>query len=223
MGAARMSSPRNRLRRVSTGWTVQQPPPAASRRWSVRRFVFAGATAVGGVFGLGGVLGLLVGVGAGAGLLLAARPEPPPTAAPDQVPVVVELLAGCLAAGLALPEALDAAAIAGDAVTRDACRAAAAALRRGAPAAEAWHAWYADPWLEPVARTTARTTQSGAAVAEDLRRVAARIRARRHSRLQQRVQLASVWSVIPLGLLFLPAFVLVAVVPVVIGLFGSAR
>ena len=34
---------------------------------------------------------------------------------------------------------------------------------------------------------------------------------------------ASVLAVLPLGLLFLPAFVLVAVVPLVIGLFGSAH
>ena len=69
----------------------------------------------------------------------------------------------------------------------------------------------------------ARTTQSGAAVAEDLGRVAARLRARRHSRLQQRVQQASVLAVIPLGIFFLPAFVVVAVVPIVIGLFGGFK
>lgn len=180
-------------------------------------------TAVSGVVGIGGIFGWLVGLGAAAGMLLTGGAPPPPVAVPEDVPVVVELLAGCLAAGLALPEALTAASIAGDPVTRDACLAAAAALRRGAPAAEAWQAWYADPWLEPVARTTARTTQSGAAVAEDLRRVAARLRARRHSRVQQRVQQASVLAVIPLGLLFLPAFVLVAVVPMVIGLFGKVH
>jgi pilus assembly protein TadC len=180
-------------------------------------------TAVSGVVGIGGIFGWVVGLGAAAGMLLTGGAPPPQVAVPEDVPVVVELLAGCLAAGLALPEALTAASIAGDPVTRDACLAAAAALRRGAPAREAWQAWYADPWLEPVARTTARTTQSGAAVAEDLRRVAARLRARRHSRVQQRVQQASVLAVIPLGLLFLPAFVLVAVVPMVIGLFGKVH
>lgn len=192
-------------------------------RWSTRRLLFAVVTGFAGGFGIGGLFGWLVGLGTALGVLLTSRPPAPPVAVAEDVPVVVELLAGCLAAGLAMPEALDAASVAGDPVTRDACLAAAAALRRGAPAVEAWEAWYADPWLEPVARTTARTTQSGAAAADDLRRVAARLRARRHSRIQQRVQQASVLSVIPLGLLFLPAFVLVAVVPMVIGLFGKAH
>jgi pilus assembly protein TadC len=134
---------------------------------------------------------------------------------------VVELLAGCLAAGLTMPDSLEAASVAGDPVTAAACLAAAAALRRGSPPAEAWQSWTSDPWLEPVARSTTRTTQSGASVADELRHVAARLRSRRHARLQQRVQQASIWVVVPLGLFFLPAFVLLAVVPVVIGLFGG--
>jgi pilus assembly protein TadC len=77
--------------------------------------------------------------------------------------------------------------------------------------------------LAQVARTTVRTTQTGAAAADELRRVAARLRGRRRADVQQRVHRASVWVVVPLGLCFLPAFVLVAVVPVVIGLLSSLR
>ena len=186
-------------------------------RWSL-----AAGTALAGCFGIGGLFGLVVGCGAATGIIVTARiGEPPPRAAPDSVPVVVELLAGCLDAGLTMPASLEAASVAGDPVTAAACLAASAALRRGAPAAEAWYSWMADPWLEPVARSTVRTTQSGASVADELRRVAARLRSRRHARLQQRVQQASIWVVVPLGLFFLPAFVLVAVVPIVIGLFSG--
>jgi pilus assembly protein TadC len=186
------------------------------------RWVLAVATAVAGVVGIGGLLGVTIGLGAGAGIIVTARlGDRPPSAAPDAVPVVVELLAGCLDAGLSMPDSLEAASVGGDPVTTAACRAAAAALRRGAPADEAWVSWQTDPWLEPVARTTARTTQSGASVAEELRRVAARLRSRRHARLQQRVQQASIWVVVPLGLFFLPAFILVAVVPIVLGLFSG--
>lgn len=191
--------------------------PRMALRWTL-----AVMTVLAGWFGLGGVIGLVVGVGAAAGIVFTARLAPPtPTASPDAVPVVIELLAGCLSAGLTMADSLEAASVAGDPVTTAACLAAAAALRRGAPAAEAWQSWMSDPWLEPVARSTARTTQTGASVADELQRVAARIRSRRHARLQQRVQQASIWVVIPLGLFFLPAFVLVAVVPIVIGLFGG--
>lgn len=187
----------------------------------LRRFLAASIIAA-GWYGIGGVIGLVTGVVAATVLVATARlGERPPTAAPDAVPVVVELLAGCLDAGLTMADSLDAASVAGDPVTVDACRAAAAALRRGAPAAEAWQTWTADPWLQPVAQSTVRTTQSGASVADELRRVAERIRSRRHSRLQQRVQQASIWVVVPLGLFFLPAFVLLAVVPIVVGLFSG--
>jgi pilus assembly protein TadC len=188
------------------------------------RWALAALSIVAGAWGVGGLIGIAVGVGTAAGIIVTARAgSGPATAAPDAVPVVVELLAGCLDAGLTMPDSLEAASIAGDPVTSEACLAAAAALRRGAPAAEAWHRWTSDPWLELVARCTVRTTQSGASVAEELRRVASRLRSRRQARLQQRVQQASIWVVLPLGLFFLPAFVLVAVVPIVIGLFGTLR
>jgi len=141
----------------------------------------------------------------------------------EDVAVVTELLAGCLAAGLLMTEALDAAAVAGDDATAAACHATAAALRRGEPADEAWWRWRADPWLAPIGRTAQRSTQTGAAAADELHRAAARLRAKRRARLQEKVQRASVWVVVPLGLCFLPAFVLVAVVPLVAGLFGSLR
>jgi pilus assembly protein TadC len=181
----------------------------------------AGCTGIVCIAAFHGVIGIALGLATGAGIVISGRlPEPQQLADQDVVPAVVELIAGCLAAGLAMPAALEAASVAGDQVTREACLAAAAALRRGAPAAEAWQTWFADPSLEPVARATSRTTQSGAGVADDLRRVAARLRAIRQSRIQQRVQQSSIWIVIPLGLCFMPAFVLVAVVPVIIGLVG---
>lgn len=177
-----------------------------------------------GVVAIGGPAGIVGGLATGAAIVLVGRgSNRPPLASPESVPVVVELVAGCLAAGLPMPAALEAASVAGDEVTREACLAAAAALRRGAPAAEAWQSWRSDPTLEPVARTTTRTTQSGASVAEDLRRVAARLRDARHSQIQRQVQQSSIWIVIPLGLCFMPAFVLIAVVPVVAGLIANLR
>jgi Flp pilus assembly protein TadB len=214
-----LSSQQQRLQRVLA---APDAPDAGLRRFA--RPVLAVATALAGVLGMGGVVGIAVGLGTAAGVVLTGRrPERPVPADPDRVPVVVELIAGCLDAGLAMPAALRAASVAADPTTRDCCLASAAALQRGAPPAEAWQTWLVDPSLEPVARATSRTTQSGASVADDLRRVAGRMRARRHSRLQQRVQQASIWVVVPLGLFFMPAFVLIAVVPVVIGMFQHVR
>jgi Flp pilus assembly protein TadB len=142
-------------------------------------------------------------------------------AEPDEIAVVIDLVAGCLAGGTGLPDALDAAALAAGERLGASCHEVAVALRSGVPVDEAWQVWAADPWLAPVARTAVRTAASGAAAAAELRRSSARLRARRRSAAQHRVRAASVWLVVPLGLCFLPAFVLVAVVPLVVGLVPS--
>jgi Flp pilus assembly protein TadB len=198
------------------------PPPPEVRR-SPLRFALAGAVMIVGLLVVGGPIGIVAGL-AGAGVVAVVRPGSATARVnPDDVPVVADLVAGCLAAGASLPEALDAAAVAAGDVMRTACRGVATALRSGVPADDAWRDWLSDPWLAPVARTAVRTTQSGAAAAEDLRRTSTRLRARRRSAAQHRVRQASVWLVVPLGLCFLPAFVLVAVVPLVIGLLPSLR
>jgi Flp pilus assembly protein TadB len=183
--------------------------------------LLASVVALAGVVAVGGPLGFGIGL-VGAAVVAFGRPRPgAPPVNPDDVPVVVDLVAGCLAAGASLPDALDAASVAADQALRSACTAVAAALRSGAPPDEAWRTWLVDPWLAPVARTAVRTSQTGAATAADLSRTSSRLRARRRAAAQHRVRQASVWLVVPLGLCFLPAFVLVAVVPLVVGLVPS--
>lgn len=199
------------------------PAPAPQTRGSARRLGLAVISGIAGLLGFGVPLGLVVGGVAAVGIVVTGRSRVPELAAPENVAVVTELIAGCLAGGLAMADALDAAAIAGDVVTASACHTTAAALRRGESAIEAWRCWQQDQWLAPIGRAAQRSTQTGAAAADELQRAAARVRGRRRAWLQARVQRASVWVVVPLGLCFLPAFVLVAVVPLVAGLFGSLR
>jgi Flp pilus assembly protein TadB len=206
------------------GRQVSRPLDGTGRR----RWV--GVRIAGAVVGLGvgrmvvgGQFGWAVGVIAGVAAVVFRSPARRLSVNPDDVAVVVDLVAGCLAAGTGLAAALDAASAAADDELRARCLAVAGALRSGIPAAEAWHDWLADPWLAPVARTAVRTTNSGAAAAADLQRTAARLRSRRRAAAQHKVRQASVWLVAPLGLCFLPAFVLVAVVPLVLGLVPSLR
>ncbi|HEX3823718.1 MAG TPA: type II secretion system F family protein [Mycobacteriales bacterium] len=194
--------------------------PAAHR--SLRRLLAAAVVLAAGI-AVGGLFGILLGVAGAAVVALLRLSAAPPTVDPDDVPVVVDLVAGCLAAGASLPAAFEAAAVAASEVMRLQCRVVAAALHAGAPPDEVWRDWLANPWLAPVARTALRTAHTGAAAAEDLRRTSARLRARRRAAAQHRVRQASVWLVVPLGLFFLPAFVLVAVVPLVIGLLPTLR
>jgi pilus assembly protein TadC len=199
-----------------------EPPPGRPGR-SIARAAVSAVVLFAGALTVGGPGGVALG-GVGAAVVFFVRP----TAAvvrvdPDDLPVVVDLVAGCLAAGATLPDALEIAAVAADDVVRAACDVVVAALRSGAAPEEAWQAWLSDPWLAPVARTAVRTARTGAAAADDLSRTATRLRARRRSETQHRVRRAAVWLVVPLGLCFLPAFVLVAVVPLVVGLVPSLR
>jgi Flp pilus assembly protein TadB len=208
-------------------WVTRPPAPgedsAVSARRSRLRLAAAAVVLVAGPLAIGGAAGLVAGVVA-ATVVAVLRPSPDaPRVDPDGVALVVDLIAGCLAAGTGMAAALDAAAVAPGAQLQGLCQAVAIALRAGVPADDAWRPWLADPWLAPVARTAMRTAQTGAGAAADLRRTSVRLRARRRSTAQHRVRQASVWLVVPLGLCFLPAFVLVAVVPLVVGLLPSLR
>jgi Flp pilus assembly protein TadB len=74
-----------------------------------------------------------------------------------------------------------------------------------------------DP-LAPAARALARAAEGGAPVADAVARLAVEARAVRRAGGEQAARRAGVLAVAPLGLCFLPAFVLLGVVPVVAGL-----
>jgi pilus assembly protein TadC len=141
------------------------------------------------------------------------------TDAEVDVPLVSDLLASCLAAGASVPAALRAAAEAAP-TGRERCLQVAERLLHGAPPEEAWATWLERPSLAPVARVLLRSAGTGAATTGEIRRAAERARTLRRAELARRAQRAGVWAVLPLGLCFLPAFVLVGVVPFALSLFG---
>lgn len=72
-----------------------------------------------------------------------------------------------------------------------------------------------------VARDLARCAESGAAVAEVLEVHAAEARALRRARREMAARTVGVRSVLPLVCCFLPAFILVGVVPIIAATLGS--
>jgi pilus assembly protein TadC len=138
-------------------------------------------------------------------------------------PLVLELLAACLAGGAPLAAAVAAVAEAVQGPAGARLTAVGAALAVGSPPAQAWGALFgsdrADP-LAPAARALARAAEGGAPVAAAVSRLAAEARADARLRGEQAARRVGVSVVAPLGLCFLPAFVLLGVVPVVIGLVG---
>ncbi len=139
------------------------------------------------------------------------------------LPLLLDLLSSCLAGGAALPEAARAvaAAVPGPAGAR--LGSVASMLAVGAPPSEAWGALSAgrqDDPLAPAARALARAADGGAPVAGAVARMATEARAEARSAAEQAARRVGVLVVAPLGLCFLPAFVLLGVVPVVAGLAG---
>ena len=148
-----------------------------------------------------------------------------------ELPVALDLLAACLAGGAGLPAAVRAvaAAVPGPAGARFAR--VASSLEVGTAPADAWRLLAEDGrprragaagsgLAAAAARTLTRADDGGGPVSDAV--VALANQAREAARLQgeQAAARAGVMAVGPLGLCFLPAFVLLGVVPVVIGLVG---
>jgi pilus assembly protein TadC len=140
---------------------------------------------------------------------------------PGDVPATLDLLAACVSAGATLSGALPAVAGSFDPPTRDLLHGVARLTALGADPPAAWAALLADPAWSAAARAVVRAQESGAAIAETLNRIADERRRELRSDAHAAAARAGVRAVLPLGVCFLPAFVLVGVVPVAVGFARS--
>jgi pilus assembly protein TadC len=177
---------------------------------------------------------LLTGAGpsavrARAGMLpRASRLRPPSARGPDPLAVAssLDVLAVCLAAGMAVSSA--AAAIAPSAPPKLArvLRRAADLLALGADPAVAWStasgpAATVDAQTDALLRLARRSASSGAALADGVAELADQSRDDAAHAATAAAERAGVLIAGPLGLCFLPAFVCLGIVPVVAGLAGD--
>ncbi len=131
-------------------------------------------------------------------------------------------LAVCLEVGLPVAAAVAAAAAALDGREGEELRRVAGLLELGADPAQAWDAAQGTALLAAFARTAGRSAGTGAALARAARAEDARLRAGLLDAAEARAQRAAVLITAPLGLCFLPAFLVLGIVPVVIGLAADA-
>ncbi|MGW5155631.1 type II secretion system F family protein [Nonomuraea wenchangensis] len=94
-------------------------------------------------------------------------------------------------------------------------------LRLGADAEPTWALLAKDPALGQLSRTMIRATQSGTPVADALTRLADDARDASRAAAAAAARRVGVKAVAPLGLCFLPAFVLLGIVPVVADLASA--
>ncbi|UAX55050.1 type II secretion system F family protein [Streptomyces sp. A144] len=199
-------------------------PDALRRRLPLVAVVGAGWALVGGVAGV--VVGLAGAVmlwrlHAGRRAAATAAREAAAAEAARQLPLAADLLAACVAAG-AGPVA--AALAVGDALggpVGEALGRGAAEVRLGGEPDGAWRGLAALPGAAPLARLLERADVSGLPAAGPVTRLAAQARADWARTTTARTRRAAVLATAPVGLCFLPAFIAVGVLPVVIGLAGG--
>jgi pilus assembly protein TadC len=192
------------------------------KRWMVA--VLCGLTV--GVL-VGGWLGVVAGFGVAAltwrylNRLEPAQRRRERAAAAVDLPYAADLLAAALRAGLPTDRAVRtvAAALAGPVGTRLAS--VAGSLTLGLSAADAWRPMHDLPAGERISAAVARSADSGAALAHSFGRLADELRTTRLATVEAAAHRSGVLLVLPLGLCFLPAFVLAGIVPVIVAVLGD--
>ena len=218
--------------RSPPAWVAVLTPVPGSPRLGVRLLL---GVAVGWVVSLGRDLlavppPLLAILAGGSVFVLAGRLRPAGAAEvraqlAAALPAICTQLAVCLEAGLPLRNAVAALAEGMTGPAAEAMRRLDASIRLGVGEADAWaEVAQRHPELADLARALRHAAGSGVSLAPVLRRLADEARAARRSTAESRARRAGVSIVLPLVVCFLPAFLLVGVVPVVGGvldrLFG---
>ena len=147
--------------------------------------------------------------------------RPASDSAPAGLPEALELLAAALASGVPLVRALEILSDVSDQEVSMALDLVRRSLQLGSGEPEAWLLVREVPGWEAVAPDLAMAAESGASVLELLSVHAAELRRDVASAAHRRARAVGVRAVLPLIVCFLPAFVLVGVVPIIVGLVSG--
>ncbi|MBV1941622.1 type II secretion system F family protein [Streptomyces sp. BV286] len=195
-------------------------------RGAVRRWLpVVGAVSACWVF-VGGASGAVVGLAAGFGMWRWQRRPAPvkefdTATAERQLPLAADLLAACIAAGASPVLAARAVGEALEGPVGERLARGAAEVRLGGEPGEAWRGLAALPGARPLARLLERAGESGVPAAVPVARLASEARTERGRAATARARRAGVLITAPVGLCFLPAFIAIGVLPVVLGLAGG--
>ncbi|MFE0673234.1 type II secretion system F family protein [Streptomyces sp. NPDC058867] len=230
VGAARRErAVRRRLGQLLAAVEAAPVGARADVRGLVRRWLPVGAVGCAGWVLVGGVAGVVVGlVGAvavdrwRARHLVSAGAEGDAAEAARQLPLAADLLAACIAAGAGPVIAAQAVGEALGGPVGEGLARGAAEVRLGGEPADAWQRLAGLPGAGDLARLLERADVSGLPAAGPVARLAADARATWARAATARARRAAVLVTAPVGLCFLPAFIAVGVLPVLIGLAEGA-
>ena len=234
IGIALLGRPRTRAgtRRRLSGIAAKGAPPSATRPRArgvppaVLPIAAAAGVAVIAIT-LQGSRGLLAALAGGPIVAMgvrrsAARAHSVDRDAQQALPLLLDLIAAALRTGAPTSVAVGAVTGAAPPSVRASLTRTAALLRLGAAPAEAWSPVQSHPVLGAVAAVATRSADSGIRLADGLERHAGEMRAELRTAGVARAQRVATIALLPLGLCFLPAFVCLGVVPIVIGVAGNA-
>jgi pilus assembly protein TadC len=178
---------------------------------------------------IGGMVGALGGIAGGVMVLRTLRRSA--NVAADErhrqmslaLPLATELLAACMASGGSPRLALATVAEAIGGPLADELRRVVAALELGGDPVGSWFALGTDDLLGPLGAAFSRSAESGAPLAGLLSDLAQDLRAERRVAVESAARRVGIRAAAPLGLCFLPAFILLGLVPIVGGLVGTLR
>lgn len=131
------------------------------------------------------------------------------------LPLATDLLAACLRAGRPPQQALATVSSAVGGPLSDLLTKVAHHLTLGADPTDAWSHLHAEPACAPFVRAIHRSLRSGAPLSKTLEHLADDTRRSRHHVADQQARAIESRSALPLGLCFLPAFILLSIVPTI--------
>ena len=138
-----------------------------------------------------------------------------------QAPVLADLMSAAISAGASVQDALTVVTSTVDEPLRSRLNSVRASVALGAPQTVAWAQLLDDDALAPIASAVIRSAQTGSTISIVLDAAAVDMRHAHRAQVEVAARSAGVRSVAPLALCFLPAFLLVGVVPVIAG-FATA-
>ncbi|MDG4807364.1 type II secretion system F family protein [Micromonospora sp. WMMD1120] len=137
------------------------------------------------------------------------------------LPLAADLLAAAMRAGAPVDRSVLAVAEALDGPLADRLARVGRTLLLGGGPAEAWSALDGVSGAERLTAAALRSANSGAALTGALTRLADDLRSDRATAAEASARRAGVLIVLPLGLCFLPAFILAGLVPVIVAVLGD--
>jgi Flp pilus assembly protein TadB len=217
--------PRSRLR-VPVGPVLEAGPPRGDwmHRW---RWLLAGLAGSGGFMFVGGAAAPVAAavVGISAWWFIGRAESPTERRIRRQVrrdlPHLVDLLAAALRSGAAPGAGVRMACAALPGPAADRLAGVTQRLELGVDPERVWTSLSDDPDLAPLGRALARSHSTGAGVVSTVEQLADELARSARAHVEERARAVGVRAALPLGLCLLPSFLLLGIVPLVVGMLSE--